>query len=199
MSRTLIGLVIFFLLVSTAQLYFLHERIEEAPEIKLSEVVNPASERASELEKGLLTLEHGLIQQRYHQANTSLMNRIWLKYLGFVTGMILAVVGSVFILGKMKEDTTELEGESSAMKFNIKSSSPGLIMIVLGTVLMMTTILSHNRIDVMDGNTYLLKENLKSEDKLLNLEKEPEPKENTEGLDDLRKRLMEKRKKQNDG
>lgn len=177
MTRTLIGLAIFFLAVSTVQLYYLHKRIENAPEVKQSELVNPDSE-ANELVKGLLTLEHSLIEQRYHQANTSLMNRIWLKYLGFVTGMILAVVGSVFILGKLKEDQTELGGESSAINFSIKSSSPGLIMIFLGTVLMMTTILSHNRIDVMDGNTYLGNENLKKAmtDEALKLKEDPKKK-----------------------
>ncbi len=177
MTRTLIGLAIFFLAVSTIQLFYLHQRIQNAPEVKQSELVNPDSE-ANELVKGLLTLEHSLIEQRYHQANTSLMNRIWLKYLGFVTGMILAVVGSVFILGKLKEDQTELGGESSAINFSIKSSSPGLIMIFLGTVLMMTTILSHNRIDVMDGNTYLGNENLKKAmtDEALKLKEDPKKK-----------------------
>lgn len=177
MTRTLIGLAIFFLAVSTVQLFYLHQRIQNAPEVKQSELVNPDSE-ANELVKGLLTLEHSLIEQRYHQANTSLMNRIWLKYLGFVTGMILAVVGSVFILGKLKEDQTELGGESSAINFSIKSSSPGLIMIFLGTVLMMTTILSHNRIDVMDGNTYLGNENLKKAmtDEALKLKEDPKKK-----------------------
>jgi hypothetical protein len=46
----------------------------------------------------LALLEAHTIQQRYHQANVALILRGSIKYLGFLTGMILSIVGAVFIL-----------------------------------------------------------------------------------------------------
>jgi hypothetical protein len=51
----------------------------------------------------LSSLETNIVERRYHQANVSLMSRVWTRYLGFVTGMVLAMVGSIFILGKLRE------------------------------------------------------------------------------------------------
>src|SRR5260221_264798 len=85
-----------------------------------------------------------------------LMSRIFTQYLGFFTGMILAIVGSVFIIGKFTEGTTTIEGSiTDQAKLNLISSSPGIIFAVLGTILMVSSILKHNDITVADSPLYL--------------------------------------------
>jgi hypothetical protein len=104
----------------------------------------------------LTKMEEHSIDRRYNQAGTIVMSGIYTKYLGFFTGMILAIVGSVFIISKLKEDTSKLEGSiKEHIKFNVVSSSPGIIFGLLGTILMATTILKRGEVNVQDQPLYL--------------------------------------------
>ncbi|MES2882856.1 MAG: hypothetical protein V4676_11950 [Bacteroidota bacterium] len=109
----------------------------------------------------LVKMEEYSIDRRYNQGGVLLMSRIYIKYLGFFTGMILAIVGSVFIISKLKEDVSEIDGSiNEKTKLKLVSSSPGVIFGLLGTVLMMTTILTHSEINVKDMPLYLNTYNL---------------------------------------
>ena len=160
MTWMLVGLTLFFFIASFVQLFYLHNRIDDAPVSELPPFVAEESEKAGASFQAmqwhtLAVLENYTLNQRYHQANVLLMARIWTRYLSFVTGMILCLVGASFILGKLKEDVTELGGTSGAGELSLKSSSPGIVLAVLGTVLMLTSVLSHNNITVTDGPAYL--------------------------------------------
>lgn len=156
MAQLLIGLTVFFFVVSLVQLTYLHSTIRKAPEIDLApafaaiEKTQPSSDvdriRAAQL-KTLAILEAGTMQRRYHQVNAALMARIWKGYMGFVTGMILALLGSVFILGKLQD-----AGEGGSP---VRRASSGLIMVTLGVTLMIVTIAVNHRIDVTDTSAYL--------------------------------------------
>lgn len=160
-----LSLVMLFFFTATAfQLYNLHQRIEQSPELDLNLALggldsNPAgASEKDKLEIGrwktLSMLEGNALQRRYHQANVLLMSRIWTGYLGFVTGMILALVGATFILGKLRESKSRVDAGSEGWKFSMTSASPGLILAVLGTILMITTILGRYEIKVNDGQLY---------------------------------------------
>lgn len=156
MAQMLIGLTTFFFVVSLVQLTYLHTTIRRAPAIDLApafadiEKTPPASDtdrlRVAQL-KTLAILDVGTMQRRYHQVNAALMARIWTRYMGFVTGMILALLGSVFILGKLQDSS---EGSPAARR-----ASAGLIMVTLGVALMIVTIAVNHRIDVTDAPGYL--------------------------------------------
>lgn len=104
----------------------------------------------------LTHMEQQSIDKRYKQGGLLLMSRIFTKYLGFFTGMVLAIVGAVFIIGKLSEDYSSLSGSfAENMKFDLISSSPGIIFGVLGTILMLSTILKHNDVVVQDSPLYL--------------------------------------------
>ena len=116
----------------------------------------------------LVKMEEYSINRRYNQGGVLLMSRIYIKYLGFFTGMILAIVGSVFIISKLKEDVSEFEGSiQDKTKFRLVSSSPGIIFGALGTALMMTTILTHSEINVKDMPLYLNTYNISATQKRL--------------------------------
>jgi hypothetical protein len=83
------------------------------------------------------------------------MARLWTRYLGFLTGTILAFVGAAFILGKMREERADLAAEGGFGKLTLSTHSPGLLMVSMGIILMLTTILNHPRIDVADAPVYL--------------------------------------------
>lgn len=104
----------------------------------------------------LARMEEKSLDRRYSQGGLLLVSRIFTKYLGFFTGMILAIVGAVFIIGKLQESDSDIEGAmSDQIKLKIVSSSPGIIFGVLGTVLMLSTILQHAEISVKDQPLFL--------------------------------------------
>jgi hypothetical protein len=147
--RIIIFLTVFFFLASLMQLIYLQTRIDKVPEIDKNWV------KATIHDNQLYQLEYLTIQNRYHQGNTSLMSRIWLQYLGFITGMILAIIGAIFILGKLREPETKIDLDASQVKFSILSASPGLVMVFLGTFIMITTIVVHNEIEIKDASVYV--------------------------------------------
>ena len=74
--------------------------------------------------KTLLLLEEQTIEHRYAQVNATLMLRAWTRHLGFLTGMILAFVGAIFILSKLSESETRLSAEGGGAKGALATSSP---------------------------------------------------------------------------
>jgi hypothetical protein len=109
----------------------------------------------------LAKMEDLSMRKRYSQAGVLLMSRVLTKYFGFFTGMILAIVGAVFIISKLQEERSDIEGSvSDNIKLKMVSSSPGVIFGILGTILMLATILQHSEINVKDMPLYLNSGNL---------------------------------------
>ncbi len=164
MAAMVVGLTAFFFIASLFQLYSIHQRIQSFPTLEMDaafqslDMIRDGPDSMVRFDavrwKTLVMLEKHAVQQRYHQANVLLMARIWISYLGFVTGMTLSLVGAVFILGKLREPVSTLTAEGQGFKGHISSSSPGLILVFLGTVLMVVTITTHHNIEVKDGPLY---------------------------------------------
>jgi hypothetical protein len=104
----------------------------------------------------LAKMEEYALNRRYNQAGIITMSTIYTKYLGFFTGMILAIVGSVFIISKLREAVSEVEGSyKEAARLKFISSSPGIIFALLGTILMSISILNKGAVAVDDMPLYL--------------------------------------------
>lgn len=157
-------LTVFFCIASLLQVQHLNSRIEQPPTFDLQ----PANAALDNIQaegtlhekleaarwRMLAGLEAHALQRRYHQANVLVMSRIWTRYIGFLTGMILALVGATFILGKLREPTTQLDAQSEVWKFTLSTASPGIVLAVLGTLLMLTTLVVHTDIEVNDRPLY---------------------------------------------
>lgn len=150
MTSMLAALIIFFCAAIAWETYHIQTNVETAHEIDLR---TPANREFSS-NPGFL-LEANLIERRYHQTSAAMVSRIYLIFLGFATGMVLAMVGATFVLGKMREGDTSIDGEGGSVKASMKSGSPGLILAAFGTTLMLTTILSRADITVTDQAVYL--------------------------------------------
>ena len=105
--------------------------------------------------KVLALLEAEALQRRYHQANATMLGRIWTRQLGFITGMLIALVGAAFILGRLQEAPTTFELASDQLKGALATSSPGIVLAVLGTALMALTLWIPFGVETRDINTYL--------------------------------------------
>ena len=174
MVGLLVTLTAFFFAASFVQLYYLQTRIERAPQLDLSTAMASLDEIGKDLQTGkvegqiafnnrleyarwktLSLLEANALQRRYHHAGVLLISRIWTRYLGFVTGTILAMVGAAFILGKLQEAASNLGAEGGLWKVSLTTASPGLVLATLGTLLMLATLATSMDLRVNDGPVYL--------------------------------------------
>ena len=154
-----------FLAVSLVQTNRVRAQIESAPALVLPQELDGLTcigpgltalqQQACVRWKVLVRLETYTIARRYHQANAALIVRAWIKYLGFLTGMLLAIVGAVFILGRLTEASAKVGAEGLFGKFTMDTVSPGLVLALLGTVLMITTVLINPPTGVTDAPVYV--------------------------------------------
>jgi hypothetical protein len=105
--------------------------------------------------KSLIHLEQETLRYRYSQVSATILARMWTRLMGFTTGMVLAIVGAAFILGKLREQKTELKNETEALKVSLTTSSPGIVLAVLGSFLMSITLLTKFDIDIRDYPVYV--------------------------------------------
>jgi hypothetical protein len=164
MRGALIGMALFFFAASLFQYQQLYRDVQQhAPQTlvqleRLEQRLLP--EQRDTLAyvrwKTMITLEQDAMQLRYQNINAALLLRTWTRYMGFLVGMVLALVGAFFILGKLKEDATQASGEGGGFKFAVASSSPGIVLAMLGTALMAMTLLVKFDFEVGDKPVYIL-------------------------------------------
>ncbi len=171
MTRTVVVLALFFFVASLGQLAFLSWELAHPPTIGAGSLLDgqicaarPGTpplepEICASLQRGraMLLLEANIVERRYHQSNALMMFAVWSRYLGFVTGMILAVVGAAFILGKLAEPESRFGAAApGGWKAEIRSTSPGLILCFLGVVLIVASIVTLHSLHTRDAATYIL-------------------------------------------
>jgi len=125
-------------------------RMESALEIDL----RPAVSQEFRSNPAFL-LEADLIERRYRAADAAALSRLYIMFLGFGTGMVLALVGATFVLGKISEQETSFDGGAPSFKASLHSGSPGIILAFLGTALMLSTIFSKTEISLSDRAVYM--------------------------------------------
>jgi hypothetical protein len=155
----LIGLLIAFTAVfcisNLFQIFTVQDYIRKAPTLDTHSILSPEA-RASDPRLGVLAdLESYALVRRYHQANIVVMGRLYVVYLGFTTGMILALVGAAFILSKYREAPSTVEGSGLGNRLAIGSTSPGLVLATLGTLLMIITMTTRADVLVGDASVYM--------------------------------------------
>jgi hypothetical protein len=157
----------FFLIASALDIAFINRHVARHESVDLQPALLGLDRLSSAKDEGALvaarfrmlaTLEASALDRRYHQANSLLLFSVLTRYLGFMTGMILSLVGAGFILGKIREAPTTADAETLAGKWGIKSTSPGLLLATLGTILMITAMQVQFDIKVSDVPIFLLEQ-----------------------------------------
>lgn len=163
MQGMIIALALFFCIVSVYQLDRLQTFIQSPPSFEDLNVMedieiedgDDIAEMQYEAVRAKAQLEALVISRRYHQANISMLLRSWIRSLGFITGMIISLVGSAFILGKIREKESQIEAKNPHIELSLQSSSPGIILVALGVFLMIATIVVIPETAVTDVAVYL--------------------------------------------
>jgi hypothetical protein len=164
MSRFLVVLAMTFFAISLADVYEMRNfvRNESSPTIhsKVEELLrtqaNHPGANADVTQQVLLLLEADALDKRYRQASALLLSRISTRQLAFITGMVLAFIGAVFIIGKLSESKADVTVGSSEWKAGISSASPGLILAFFGTMLMGVALVVQPTVEVQDRPVYFV-------------------------------------------
>jgi hypothetical protein len=163
MKATIVGLTIFFFVASFFQLLYLQSRMQSSPPANMNAIFSVLNDKdspnyqeklAATKLKANIYFEQNIVARRYQQAGILLMAGVWVRYMGFITGMILAMVGAIFILGKLKEQRTDLSAKVRDSEVKVGSTSPGIILCTLGAVLMGLTVAMQQQHDVLDAAVY---------------------------------------------
>jgi hypothetical protein len=113
MTWVLICSGIIYLIVSGLYMWWGYRQVELINATPMTEILNelpcspeksvPAAADVLDCQqlRATLALETRLVQQRFDEMRVVMMIRMSMKYLGFMVGMILCLVGAVFILGRL--------------------------------------------------------------------------------------------------
>jgi hypothetical protein len=158
-------LALFFFVSTFIQLGRLNEAVAFTPDTQLQATLKQIDAEAAKLPapeatellrwKTMVVLEADVVRHRYAQVNSTLLMRAWTRHIGFVTGMILTFMGALFILTKLSEAQTQLGGETAGAKATLTTSSPGIVLAVLGTALMLVTLTANFKYGTSDAPVYL--------------------------------------------
>lgn len=159
--RTVLVLAVFFFVVSLIQLSYLHWSLRQSADSMVpgfaERILQAAGPEDTDVRQLAVAaqLESEAIFRRHENAQVTQMGHLWIRYLGSVTGMIIAVIGSVFILARVDiPDRAEVSGEFQSFKIVLASASPGLVLVVMGCAMMSIAVLSQNTSTVTDGALY---------------------------------------------
>lgn len=132
-----------------ASAYFMWTSVSQFEAMKVSversfvdERIVPLIERSAPAGTGDATPQVRLMMEERAQradltrAGASLLISLWTRNMGFVTGMLMALIGAIFILSRINDAGSTLEARQGALTGSLKTSSPGIVLAVLGTVLM---------------------------------------------------------------
>jgi hypothetical protein len=102
-----------------------------------------------------VALERDTIQLRNHRASTSLATRTWLRFMSVIFGAILVLIGSAFVLGRVSMEQLESEAKLEKWSLALKTTSPGLLLALMGCCLISLPQFARQDISITDAGAYL--------------------------------------------
>jgi hypothetical protein len=103
----------------------------------------------------LVSLEDDVMALRQQRSVSYIKTRTWLRFMSLIFGAIMIVIGSAFVLGKITGPSTKAELTIKDIGLSFLSSSPGLFLALLGTILVIVPNVTKQPISVDDTSTYM--------------------------------------------
>lgn len=118
----------------------------------------PVSEDKIFSSRAIVALERDVIYNRLHVTKAALATRTWMRFMSLVFGAILVVIGAAFILGKIStKDTNTGEFSFGDVKGSLATSSPGLMLVFMGSLLIAVPNFSTQSITTNDTGSFIAK------------------------------------------
>lgn len=91
-----------------------------------------------------------LVNLRYRQAAFALYSKTVRRNAAFLVGTLLALVGALMIVRRIEGTATTITGEGGGVKANLAARSPGIVLAVLGTIIVVVTVATKEPVEVED-------------------------------------------------
>lgn len=88
---------------------------------------------------------------RYNFTGNALISNASRSYMGFFLGTILCLLGAMIVIRRLRTEPTELGTGESLGGFKIRSSSPGLIIASLGTIIIVASLIWKDKYNITDS------------------------------------------------
>jgi hypothetical protein len=153
MTRSIAVMGLLFFFGSSLHLYMIHRELgagTNPPE------ASSAAVAAEDRWQALFALEREARARDSRSINAVIMRQSSLLHLGFMTGMVLCLVGSIFVLGRLDIEPTRIDGEAQGGKFGLSTSSPGILLVCLGCGLICATLFHRFQFNLPEKTVYLL-------------------------------------------
>lgn len=138
-------LMVAFFSAAQSELASLRAVIESGPQLEenlIRKLADQAAEGSPWTAFEMMRQSFGL-RASLHFAKINLLSIIWLKYMGFLAGMVIAFAGAFFILGKVREPKGtqgQIQINAGGVQSQWQSAYPGVGLVLLGVTLMSITI-----------------------------------------------------------
>lgn len=96
-------------------------------------------------------LEVDAINARNMRALSALATTTWLRFVTVMFGAILMVLGGALVLARVTSDSIQVSVEAGAAKGGFGTTSPGLVMVLLGALLIGWGLYVSDRTSVAEG------------------------------------------------
>ena len=151
-------LIVSFLTIGTFYAFSLNNKNDELISSHIGNIYANSIDwkNLSDESKARLILEEKSMNHRFVNIINSNKYNVWMRYSAYLIGTILCFIGAIFILSKITESMTNLSGQSPNIKITLATSSPGLILAFLGTILIIVGIYKTVTVDVSEAPKYIV-------------------------------------------
>ena len=150
-------LLVFVLLLAFVILYFsqMNELQAIMSQPPAAGQLHGASNGSIDQREAFYQLEKYSLDNRYYCARIFIRMRILVISFAFLTGTILCFLGAGFILAKYSEEASQVETTLKGVNLKLISSSPGIVLSVIGVVLICVSVFAKADVEVKDKAVYL--------------------------------------------
>lgn len=99
-----------------------------------------------------LQAQANLNEQRYELGHQAYITNSTRKNIGFLIGMLLSLIGCIVIVRRIRNMDISAEGSAVGNQLKFATASPGVMMILLGSIIILTTILRTDKVTVTDNS-----------------------------------------------
>ena len=102
-------------------------------------------------------LDYDTLNNRQGRANSALASRTWLRFISSGFGGVLIFMGAVFVLARIEtrlDSSLGAEEKMAGIAISIRSTSPGIFMILIGAVLMAVPLFAKQTIWTFDNDPH---------------------------------------------
>ena len=97
-------------------------------------------------------------KMRYEFSGKVLISNSTRTNLSFLIGSVMCLLGTLIIIRKARVDTLEASGGDEKLSFSIKTTSPGVFLALLGTVILIFSITFKDKYTITDNDS--IRENI---------------------------------------